>query len=200
MDETEKKLIEQLIAGDPEALAGYVESVRPQLLAFIQRRLGTGLARKVEAEDILQEVSAEAVRALPQTKLNPQAVFSWICQIAEHRIIDVHRHFFAAQKRDAGREVPLQTPAKGKEGGGLLDLLVASMTSPSQAFSRNVRELRLRVAVEELSAEEQEVLRLRYMENLPTKEIAERVDKSDGALRVMISRSLKRLEALLQQS
>ena len=197
MDVDDKKLIEQIQAADVEALAAYVQSVRLQLLAFIQRRLGMGLARKIEAEDILQEVSAEAVRSLPQTDLSEGAVFSWLCQIAEHRIIDAYRHFFEAQKRDVGREVPLQAPA-GKEGG-LINLLVASMTTPSQAFSRNVRELRLRVALEELPAEQQEVLRLRYVDNLSTKEIAQQLDKTDGALRVMISRCLKRLESLLDQ-
>ncbi len=199
MDPADKKLIEQLLTGDIEALAAYVESVRLQLLAFIARRLGSGLGRKIEPEDILQEVSSEAVRSLPKTDLNEGSVFSWLCQIAEHRIIDAHRHFFAAQKRDAGREVPLQAPAAGQEGGGIVNLLVASMTTPSQAFSRNVRELRLRVALEELPADQREVLRLRYVENLPTKQIAQQLDKTDGALRVMISRCLKRLESLLDQ-
>ena len=199
MTSADKNLIEPLLNGDVEALAAYVQSVSPQLLAFIQRRLGSGLGRKIEAEDILQEVSSEAVRSLPQTELKADRVFSWLCQIAEHRIIDAHRHFFGAQKRDAGREVPLQAPAAGKEGGGIVDLLVASMTTPSQAFSRNVRELRLRVALEELPPEQQEVLRLRYVQNLPTKDIAQRLGKTDGALRVMISRCLKRLESLLDQ-
>jgi len=198
MDPADKKLIEQLLTGDVEALAAYVQSVRLQLLAFIDRRLGSGLGRKIEPEDILQEVSSEAVRSLPQTNLNEGSVFSWLCQIAEHRIIDAHRHFFAAQKRDAGREVPLHAPAS-KEGGGIVNLLVASMTTPSQAFSRNVRELRLRVALEELPADQREVLRLRYVENLPTKQIAQQLDKTDGALRVMISRCLKRLESILDQ-
>jgi len=199
MDSADKKLIEQLLTGDVEALAAYVQSVRLQLLAFIERRLGIGLGRKIEAEDILQEVSSEAVRSLPGADLNEGSVFSWLCQIAEYRIVDAHRHFFAAQKRDAGREVPLQTPAAGKEGGGIVNLLVASMTTPSQAFSRNVRELRLQVALEELPAEQREVLRLRYVENLPTKQIAQQLNKTDGALRVMISRCLKRLESILDQ-
>lgn len=199
MESADQKLVERMNAGDAEALATYVQSVRLQMLAFIQRRLGMGLGRKIEAEDILQEVSAEAVRALPQTKLSPTSAFSWLCQIAEHQIIDAHRHFFEAQKRDAGREVPLQAAAGDQERGGLIDLLVVSMTSPSKAFSRNVRELRLQVALEELLPEQQEVLRLRYVENLPTKQIAERINKTDGALRVMISRSLKQLQSKLQK-
>ena len=197
MDQRETQLVKQMQAGDLQALADYVEVVRVRLLAFIQRRLGAGLERKLEAEDILQEVSSDAIRALSQANLEDGRAFSWLCQIAEHRIIDAHRHFFQAQKRAADREVPLQAPAPGQAGGGLIDMLVASMTSPSQVFSRNVRELRLQVALEELSEEQQEVLRLRYVDHLPTREIAERIGKTDGALRVMISRCLKQLESLL---
>ena len=82
MTSADKNLIEPLLNGDVEALAAYVQSVSPQLLAFIQRRLGSGLGRKIEAEDILQEVSSEAVRSLPQTELKADRVFSWLCLIA----------------------------------------------------------------------------------------------------------------------
>jgi RNA polymerase sigma-70 factor (ECF subfamily) len=40
-------------------------------------------------------------------------------------------------------------------------------------------------------------LRLRYIEGLPSKDIAERLGKSDGAVRVMLTRSLSKLHDLL---
>jgi RNA polymerase sigma-70 factor (ECF subfamily) len=175
-----------------------MDAHRPQLMAFIERHLGTGLRRKVESDDVFQETSAEAVRALPTAELGDRDPFSWLCQVAERRIIDLHRHFFGAAKRDAAREVPL-----GSSGGsetqpaGLINLLVASMTTPSQAFSRNAREARLLEALDQLPQEQQSALRMRYIENLPSKQIAERLSKSDAAVRVMLTRSLKRLNELL---
>ena len=68
-------------------------------------------AGKVEPDDIVQEVSVEAVRSLSQTDLADREIFSWLCHLTEQRIVDAHRRFFAAQKRDAGREVPLGSPA-----------------------------------------------------------------------------------------
>ena len=38
---------------------------------------------------------------------------------------------------------------------------------------------------------------MRYIENLPSKEIAEQLNKSDVAVRVMLSRSLNKLKDLL---
>jgi len=182
---------------DPAALAALLQSHRPQLMAFIERQLGTALRRKVEPDDVFQETSAEAVRALPTAELGDRAPFSWLCQIAERRIIDLHRRFFGAQKRDAGREVPLGSSGTDTQQAGLINLLVATLTTPSQAFSRNAREERLLAALDKLPAEQREALRLRYVESLPSKQIAERLGKSDAAVRVMLTRSLKKLHELL---
>jgi RNA polymerase sigma-70 factor (ECF subfamily) len=79
----------------------------------------------------------------------------------------------------------------------VIDLLVASMTSPTQALSRKGREARLFEALAALPAEQREVLRLRYVENLPSKDIAQRLGKSDGSIRVMLTRSLDKLQRIL---
>jgi len=184
-------------ARDTEALASFIQSHRPQLMAFIERQLGTALRRKIEPDDVFQETSAEAVRALPSVELGDRDPFSWLCQIAERRIIDLHRRFFGAAKRDAAREVPLGSSGGGDEPAGLINLLVASMTTPSKAFSRNAREARLLEALAKLTEEQQTALRLRYIENQPSKQIAEHLGKSDAAVRVMLTRSLKKLHELL---
>jgi RNA polymerase sigma-70 factor (ECF subfamily) len=192
-------LLPKIRARDTAALAAFIESHRPQLMAFIERQLGTALRRKVEPDDVFQETSVEAVRALPGIDLGDRDPFSWLCQVAERRIIDLHRRHFDAQKRDAGREVPLGGGGGGGETreAGLINMLVASMTTASQAFSRNVREARLQDALLKLADHEREALRLRYIESLPSKEIAERLGKTDAAVRVMLTRSLKKLQDLL---
>ena len=183
---------------EAEALAEFIESRRFQLMAYIERQLGTALRRKVEPDDVFQETSAEAVRALPTAEIGDRDPFSWLCQIAERRIIDLHRRHFGAQKRDAGREVPLGSPGgDGTQQAGLINLLVASMTTPSQAFSRNAREIKLLEALEKLPQDQRDALRMRYIENLPSKQIAEKLKKTDAAVRVMLTRSLKKLHELL---
>jgi len=183
---------------DAQALAEFLTAHRPQLMTFIERQLGAALRRKIEPDDVFQETSAEAVRALPTAELGDRDPFSWLCQIAEHRIIDLHRRFFGTQKRDAAREVPLGSPGGSQtQPAGLINLLVASMTTPSQAFSRNAREAKLLEALDKLPPEQRSALRMRYIEDLPSKQIAERLGKSDAAVRVMLTRSLKKLQELL---
>lgn len=190
-------VVAKIRAGDVTALADYLSARRPQLTAFIIKHLGPALRSKVEPDDIFQETSIEAVRALPLAQLSERDVFGWLCQIAERKMIDAHRRFFDAQKRSAAREVPIGASGDDSQRVALIDMLVASMTSPSAAFSRDLRHVQLLEALAKLPDDQREALRLRYVEALPSKQIAERLGKTDGAVRVMLTRSLARLQQIL---
>ncbi len=200
MDLDEEAVVKQVRSGDGQALADFIVAKRPQLLAFIDRRLGAALRRKIEPDDLFQETSAEAIRSIGEVDLADRDPFNWLCQVAERRIIDAHRRFFGSQKRDAGREVSLNAGGSTSDTSrpGLINLLVASMTSASQAFSRDQRQMKLLAALEKLPEDHREALRLRYLENLPSKDIAEKLGKSDGAVRVMLTRSLAKLQQILE--
>ena len=193
-------MLARLREGDSQALADFIMTRRPQLMAFIDRRLGPALRSKIELDDLFQEVSAEAVRSLGEVDLQDRDPFSWLCQVAERRIIDAHRRYFGSQKRDAGREVSLNAGGAGASSSrpALINLLVASMTSASQAFSRNQKEIRLLAALEKLPPENREAIRLRYVEDMPSKDIAQRLGKTDGAVRVMLTRSLAKLQEIFE--
>ena len=189
------KLVARLRSGDEAALAEFVEANRPALLGFLHARIGAHLAKKVEAEDILQDASLEAIRSLDKAPLETWDPLHWLFQICERKIIDAHRRHFASQKRDASREASL--PDGTEAGGGLANLLAASMTTPSAAFSRDQRQLRVLAALDTLPEDQREALRLRYLVGLPSKEIAQKLGKTDGAVRVMLSRSLGKLQEML---
>jgi RNA polymerase sigma-70 factor (ECF subfamily) len=198
-DTSDDPLIALLRQGDVGALAEYIQRRRGALLAHIDHRLGAALRTKIEPEDILQEVSVGAMKSLPAVDLAGQDPWGWLCQIAEHRIVDAHRRFFGSQKRDAGKEVAIGRSAD-KTGAGLIDMIVASITSPSQAFSRNQNQLRLEHAMAQLPELGREALRLRYVEGLATKEVADRLGKSDGAIRVLLSRTVAQLRGVLEEA
>jgi len=195
--EPDDPLVARVRQKDPDALVAFIESRRPQLLAFIERSLSDALRRKVEAADILQELSINAVGSLAEIELGDRDPFSWLCQLAERRIIDAHRHFFGAQKRAAGKERMLEARGGDSQQAGFIELLVSSMTTPSRAFSRNQKELKVLVALESLPAEARDALRMRYVDGLPSKEIAQKLGKTDGATRVLLTRALGRLQQIL---
>ena len=195
--DAEELLVTRLKSGEQEALAEFIERRRPQLTAFVERNLSDALRRKVEAADILQEVSVCAVNSLPEIPLEERDPFSWLCQLAERRIIDAHRRYFGAQKRAGDKERALEARGDNSQQAGFIDMLAASMTTPSRAFSRNQKELKLIVALESLPEEARTALQMRYVQNLPSKEIAEKLGKTDGATRVLLTRSLNRLQQIL---
>ncbi|HVX16027.1 MAG TPA: sigma-70 family RNA polymerase sigma factor [Pirellulales bacterium] len=183
----------------PDLSALLVER-RGALLAYIERRMGTALRGKIEPDDILQEVGVEIARTA-SAETAPFATgrdpFGWLCDVAERRIVDAYRRIFGAQKRSAARDVSLHADGGDDSRPGLVNLLIASMTSPTQAFARDERHQRLTAALATLNEEQREALRLRYIEQMPSKEIAERLGKTDGAVRVLLTRTLKTLQAVL---
>lgn len=194
-DDVPSPLADRVRAGDPAALAEFVEERRPALLAFVERRLGPALRGKLEPQDVLQELAIKALYDLPRADFAVRDPFGWLCHLAEQCIIDGHRHF-AAGKRAVAREQPGNVPA-GPGSQDFVDLLAASLTSPTQAVVRNERQSSLQRAVATLPEEHQQALRLRYVEGLPTREVARRLGKTDVATRVLLSRLVQRLQELL---
>ena len=183
------------LKSDPAAFAAFLEQKRPVLVGYVEGRLGSTLKGKVEPQDIAQEVAIKALRELPNTDFSNRDPFGWLCHLAEQCVIDAHRHF-AASKRGASREQAGNV--KAVEGSqDFIALLTASMTTPTQAVVRNEREASLRAALETLPEEQREVIRMRYVEGLATKDIATRLKKSDVAVRVMLTRLVQHLQELL---
>jgi RNA polymerase sigma-70 factor (ECF subfamily) len=191
------QIVARLRSGDEQALAEFVEANRSALMAFLNSRIGAHLAKKTEAEDIQQDACLEACRSLDKAPLENWNPLHWLFQICERKISDAHRRHFASQKRDASREASI--PDDSAAAGGLANLLAASMTTASEAFSRDQRQLRVLAALDTLPEDQREALRLRYLVGLPSKEIAQKLGKTDGAVRVMLSRSLGKLQEMLTE-
>lgn len=180
----------------PNDLARYIESERPRVLAYIDKNLGPALRKKIEPDDIFQELCVAALASPEQFDVPGREPFKLLCQIAEQRMIDAHRRLVAAQKRSADRERSIDQPLPTGQGA-FIDLLVASLTSASQAFSRHQKEFQLMIALESLTPEQREAIRLRFVDGWGTKEIAEKLGKTDGAIRVLLSRTISQLQTMV---
>jgi RNA polymerase sigma-70 factor (ECF subfamily) len=198
MSQSDADLEARVRAGSHAALALYVDRHRARLLAAIEPHLGADLRRRIDAEDVIQETLVSAFRVLKSTELTDQDVFAWLCRLAKARTIDLARHH-KADMRSVRRDVSAETPVGDSEGDAVLaDLLSASLTTPSGAVVRDEQLSRLNVAVSALPAETRELLRLRFVVGLPTREIAAQLEKSDEAVRAALSRTLRLLETLLE--
>lgn len=177
------------------ALVSYLQVRKAALLAVIDRRLGADLRRRLEPEDVYQETVLAALNELPRLPEGPSDPFAWLCHLSEQRVIDLARHHRAA-KRDPRREIgPAPSPEESK--ADFIALLAASLTSASKAAMRGERQARVDSCLARLPETTRDILRLRYVDGLPTREIADRLGKTDVAIRVLLSRAVQELQKQL---
>jgi len=197
-DESDREtlLISRIRTGDREALGDLLQDQRDSLLAFLKHITGAHLLRVVTLEDLYQEVATSAITALEKIANPTLDPDSWLRQLCRRRVADAHRFHFGAERRAANRVQGMGGHGDQSELG-LEQLLIASITSPSAVVSRDMRMARAAAAIASLGQETAEVIRLRYVEGLGTKEIAEKLGKSDVSIRVLLSRSMSKLSELL---
>lgn len=175
------QLLLKALDGEEEAHGALLERLRPRLVLWAATRMSPALKAKVEPDDVAQEVLLEVHKRLPAFEDRGQAAFfGWLFRIAENRIRDLVDHF-GAKKR--------QTP----------DPVTFSQTSPSTAARRQEQVDRIATAVAGLSPDYQEVIRLRRFQELDTKQVAELMDRSENAVRVLYCRAVKALAAEMKE-
>jgi len=76
--------------------------------------LGRRLRRKIEPDDLLQEVSTDAIRSVAEIDFTKRDAFGWLCQIAERASSTPIAGSSAAKKRSAGRETGLDAGPTAK--------------------------------------------------------------------------------------
>lgn len=192
-------LSDRVREGSAEALGEYLNAIKPRLVGLLHHLTGEHLQRVVETEDLFQEVARSAIASLAKIPRENLDVDAWLERLARRRVVDAHREHFGAAKRSQSRnQIFSQMGSDDSEGEGHFEqLLIASITSPSHAASRNFKLAQLQTALAQLPSEQQELLRLRYSEGLPTAMIAEQMGKTDVAVRVMLSRIIAALQKQL---
>jgi RNA polymerase sigma-70 factor, ECF subfamily len=108
------------------------------------------------------------------------------------------RRYHGTAQRDVGREVSLEQ-ALAESSQRLDDMLAAPGSSPSQKAERREQEVLLADVLARLPDEYREVIILRNLEGCAHEEVAQRMNRSTGAVRMLWVRALARLRQELDQ-
>ncbi len=158
------------------------EQHRERLLSVIYLRMGPQLRTRMDAEDILQEVAIEAINSW-HTLSDEASAGAWLVTLAKRKIARILRDQIGVAARNPNRERHVMT-----------DLPIADRRSgPVTAADRRDRLELLGKALERLSDDYREVVLLTKIEGLPAKEVGVRMDRSENAVNLLLSRALKRL-------
>lgn len=188
-------LIEQARAGDARAMESLLARYREYIRLLVRCRASGRLQARVDSSDIIQETLLRVAENLQQFEGATEEEWrAWLTRIAEREIIRQWRHHVGTAKRAATREQRAAAPNGTDSGASLLEQwFTKAQTSPSLAAMRRERSVLLANALALLPDDYREVLILRDLEGLDFAEVAQRMKRSSGAVRVLWTRALKKL-------
>jgi RNA polymerase sigma-70 factor (ECF subfamily) len=193
------RLLPAFRAGDQTAGDALLRHFEPWLRLLARVQVGSQLRGKFDPADLVQQTLLEAVRAFPQFRGTTEAeMTAWLRQILAHVLAHEIRRYHGTQKRDIQREVPLDRQLT-HTSRRLGDILPATGTSPSRLLVRHERQLLLAQALERLPEDYREVIILRNLEGLSHDEVARRLGRNPGAVRMLWVRALARLRQEIEQ-
>lgn len=183
--------------GDGDALGRLLERYRNYLALMVRIQLGR-LRGKLDAEDLLQELSLEAHREIARFRGSTEAEFlAWLRRVLSGIYSNQLRHYLGTQRRDARRERPigadLERSSQILEGG-----LIAPLTSPSGQASKREQAVLLADALQALPGTYREVIILRHLEGLSFPEVAKRMNRTEDSVKNHWARALARLRRSLE--
>lgn len=168
-------LVQRAGQGDTSAFRELYERYHDRVYRYAHVRLG----HPEEARDVMQEVFLAAWRGLPRFRYEHEGSFpAWLFGIARN-VIGTHR-----RKARATLSLPLEALVDHEvefEGG---------------AISRRA----LHVELARLPAGQREVLVLRFLVGLRTREVAAVLGKSEGAVTALQLRGLRRLHGRMVEA
>lgn len=168
---------------NPESQDEFFSRIRPMLQELAEDLIARDLQSKIDASDLVQQTMLEAYEDLESLKSkDPNHVDSWLRSMLVNNFLDAVRYFRNSLKRDVAREEPLSPSLHNQ------------LTDPPSGSSHRESELkRMHAAMGKLPSAHQQILKWRYFDGFSYRKIAELVSRGEDAVRMMVNRSLDRL-------
>ncbi len=169
MDKEDITLIEQA-KRNPEAYEALYKKYAQRLFNYFWYRVGH---QKEVAEDLLQETFMKAYQNSSKFYLRSYSYYSYLLTIAHNILVNYYRKPQSMSLESVG-DVPDEVTV-------------------DQEIDRQRNAELLWRAIQQLPESEKDILLLRYQQELPIKDIARIVGKSENAVKLVLSRSRKKL-------
>jgi RNA polymerase sigma-70 factor (ECF subfamily) len=175
--EDEQWLVERA-KRDPEAFGELYDIHFDRIYAYIYRKTGD----RQSAEDLTSETFMKALAAIKSYRYTGQPFVAWLYRIASNAVTDYYRARRVTTSLDEG--IPLADRG----------------TSPEEAALRLDDQQAVARAIQTLSPDQQDVILLRFSEDMKLKDIGQVVGKSEGAVKALMFRALNSLKGKLTES
>jgi len=183
----DRALVQQALTGDRRAFQRIVEEQKERMFSVANSVLGSPHL----AEDVVQEAFIKAYRALSDFR-GDACLSTWLYRITYLTAIDQKRQLDRQHKLDAAVEASLQADLDAFSG--------APSGSCTGAAENSELRQQIESAVASLSHFEKTLFTLHHMQNFKLREIAEVVDRSEGTVKNILFRAIRKLRGQLQGS
>jgi RNA polymerase sigma-70 factor (ECF subfamily) len=146
--------------------------------------LHVSVGNRHDAEDLTTQTFLKMLEKIGSFKWQSAPFSAWLFRIAHNLAMD---HFRSRRRWQPEEDVPEPPPSEAEPSAEL------------EAMRTIGRESMLKL-IEELSPEQQQVLTLKFVFNLPNAEVAAILDKTEGAIKSLQHRALASLQKQVQQS
>ena len=179
--------------GDEFALNQLCSVYGERVRRIIRLRMDRKLRPKLDSVDVVQDALILALAGLKDfTYKNEGDFLRWLSKIAENKLRDILDKFHA-DKRDVHKEIPFKKEGRSTEGGSVGAAEPMRTTTPSVIVCRKEALDKLEQALDKLKPEYKQVVVLKRIEGLSHAEIAERLGKKTGAVRMLLARAMAAL-------
>jgi RNA polymerase sigma-70 factor, ECF subfamily len=196
---------EQLLAearcGRGESLGRLLELYRNYLALLARTQIDLHVQGRVDASDLVQETFLDACRDFGQFRGTSELEWvAWLRKVLVYNLARVMQQQVMAEKRAARREVSLDQhlAALERSSGAIEAALAGRHSSPSGQAQRRERAAVVANHMACLPADYREVIVLRNLEGLRFAEVAQRMGRSAGAVRILWVRAVDQLRQLLE--
>lgn len=185
-DATDRALVGQALAGNGDAFAALHRRyyARVYRLALLRCRSVT------DAEDVAAETFVRAIAHLPAFRFQGESLFPWLSRITGNLAVDMGR-------KSAGVTLVSLDSQTVESVRTLLEGLPGTAPDPHTLAERSETQALLRAAVAALPTDQADAILLRFGGDLPLKEIAVALDRSEGAIKSLLHRGLTGLRKSL---
>ena len=167
-----------LDASEPRAFTELYEAYAGRVYGYLRARVNAN----AEAEDLAARTFANAFTHLDQYRARGGGFGAWLMAIAHNLLVNWYR--------DRGRQPPSAS----------LDEALAvpsELPGPETYLEQNDRMRSIRAAIARLTEDQQRLIALKYVDRLTNAEIGRMMGRSEGAVKALHHRTLRKLQALL---
>ena len=192
-------LIEEARQGRPGALAQLLESYRNYLRLLARTGIDDSLQGKADPSDLVQETLGKAYERFAQFRGQTEAELAvWLRQILARNLANLVRRYRMARARQVARDRSLEEVLDASSAA-LANLIADHGSSPSRLAQRRELSVVLADALADLSDDHRDVIVLRSLEERDWSEVARRMGRTPGAVRMLWTRALKQLRPLIEK-